>query len=342
MKLLQHTLLLRRSVQIAFTLTTLLIGVQFYLFVRSLETGAEKIVSRPPGVEAFLPISSLMSLKYWLLSGDFPMVHPSGLLLLLVILTTALLLKRGFCSWVCPFGLLSEYLAKIHIRLFDRPRRVWQWLDYPLRSLKYLLLLFFLWAIFVQMNLQAIEAFLASPYNKVADIKMLKFFTHASPLTIYVLTCLVLLSVLVRHFWCRYLCPYGALLAALSWISPWKIRRNAETCINCEKCTAACPANITVHKVLTVRSDECHACYACVATCPIEGTLSLSAPKRTASIRPVVFAGLIVGLFLLTSIGARLAGIWQTNILLEEYRYHILYINFYDHPGSSPGSNRSF
>lgn len=340
MKVFQNTLLLRRSVQIAFTLTTLLIGRQFYLFVRGLESGAEKVVSRPPGVEAFLPISALMSLKYWLLSGNFPMVHPSGLLLLLVIVATALLFKRGFCSWVCPFGLLSEFLAKIHIRLFDRPRRVRRWLDYPLRSLKYLLLLFFLWAILVQMNLPAIEAFLGSPYNKVADIKMLKFFTQASPLTIKVLIGLVLLSVLVRHFWCRYLCPYGALLGAVSWLSPWKIRRNPQTCIDCEKCTRVCPANITVHKPLTVRSDECHACFACVAACPVKDTLSLSAAKRKLSIKPAVYAVLIVALFLLTSIGARLAGVWQTSISLEEYRRHIQHLDQYDHARGQARSGR--
>ncbi len=340
MKFSKNTTAFRRSVQIGFALTTLLIGAQFYLFVRGLENSAERIVSRPPGVEAFLPISSLISLKYWLLSGDFPMVHPSGLLLFLIIIATALLLKRGFCSWVCPFGLLSEFLAEIHFKLFDRPHRVWRWLDYPLRSLKYLLLLFFLWAILVQMNFPAIAAFLESPYNKVADIKMLKFFTHASPLTIKVLIGLVLLSVLVRYFWCRYLCPYGALLGAISWLSPWKIRRNAETCIDCEKCTKVCPANITVHKPLTVRSDECHACFACVVACPVKDTLSLSAPKRKYSIKPVLYTAIIVGLFLLTSIGARLAGIWQSNISLEEYRHHIHHLEQYDHAGGQAKSNR--
>lgn len=335
----QNTILIRRSVQILFTATTLLIGAQFYLFVRGLENGAAKVITRPPGVEAFLPISSLMSLKYWLLSGNFPRVHPSGLLLLIVIVATALLLKRGFCSWVCPFGLLSEMLAKIHIRLFDRQKRVWKWLDYPLRSVKYVLLFFFLWAVVAQMNLPALEAFINSPYNKVADIKMLKFFAEATPLTIKVLIGLTLLSVLVRNAWCRYLCPYGALLGALSWLSPWKIRRNADTCIDCKKCTVACPANITVHRPLTVRSDECHACYACVDACPVENTLSLSAPKRTMAIKPALYAVIVVALFLLTSIGARLSGVWQTNIPLDEYRHHMQHLDEYDHARGRASKN---
>ncbi len=124
----QHTIKIRRAVQFAFLATIILIGVQFYMFVHDLQTGAQQVMSRPPGVDGFLPISSLMALKYWLLSGDFPKMHPSGLLIFIFILLTALFLKRGFCSWVCPVGLLNEYLSKIHILIFDKSKRVWKWL----------------------------------------------------------------------------------------------------------------------------------------------------------------------------------------------------------------------
>ncbi len=331
MKKLTEFLTIRRLVQIGFTLTTILIGIQFSIFVHQLQSGAEHVISRPPGVEAFLPLSALMSLKYWLLSGNFPMVHPSSLILLVIIILTAVLLKRGFCSWVCPFGLLTEFLNKIHVWIFGKPRRVWRWLDYPLRSLKYLLFLYCAWAILVQMNVPALEAFIYSSYNKVADIKMLQFFVHASPLTIKVLVALVLLSILVRNFWCRYLCPYGAMLGALSWLSPFKIRRNADTCIDCQECTEVCPANINVHTPKTVLSDECHSCLQCVEVCPVADTLTLSAPKRKWPIKPVVYGAIIVGMFLLTSLGARLFGVWQNNISIQEYRYHIERLHQYDH-----------
>ena len=322
---------IRRFVQLVFTATTLLIGVQFYLFVHQVQTGAEHVVSRPPGAEAFLPLSSLMTLKYWLLSGDFALVHPFGLIVFLVIALTALLIKRGFCSWVCPVGLLNEMLGKIHVWIFGKAHRIWKWLDYPLRSIKYILFFFFAWAILVQMNVPALKAFIYSPYNKVADIKMLDFFLHATPLTIKVLIALMLLLVLVRNFWCRYLCPYGALLGALSWLSPYKIRRNAETCIDCEKCTKVCPANINVHKPKTVMSDECHACLQCVAVCPVKDTLTLSAPKRKWPIRPMLYGALIVGMFLFASVASRIFNVWQNNISLDDYRYLIKNIDQYDH-----------
>ena len=183
----------------------------------------------------------------------------------------------------------------------------------------------------VQRNGAALKAFIYSPYNKVADKKMLDFFSQATPLTSKVLIALMLLSILVRNFWCRYLCPYGALLGALSWLSPFKIHRNAETCINCEKCTRACPANINVHKPKTVMSDECHACLQCVAVCPVEDTLSFSTPKRKWPLKPIVYGAIIVGLFLFASVTARIFGVWQNNISLDDYRYLIKNIDQYDH-----------
>jgi len=110
----------RKIVQYLFLATVVLIGIKFSIFVNQLASGMSPTVTRPPGIEAFLPISSLISLKYWLVSGIFNPVHPSGLIILLSALATGLLLKRGFCSWVCPFGLLTEYLNRLHKLIFRK------------------------------------------------------------------------------------------------------------------------------------------------------------------------------------------------------------------------------
>ena len=329
----------RRLVQFGFLAVTIWIGIEFIIFVHQLETGQPVTVNRPPGVEAFLPIASLMALKYWVLTGVFHMIHPAGLVLLLIISATAIFLKKGFCSWVCPIGLLSEYLARIHVFIFNKPRTLPKWLDYPLRSLKYLLLFFFVWAVFGQMDVFALEKFMNSPYNRVADIKMLKFFAEMSTMTARVLAGLVLLSILIRHFWCRYLCPYGALLGSLSWISPFKIHRNPETCIDCKKCTEVCPANIQVHKEKVVLSDECHACLQCVDACPVEDTLYFSVTKDKAKMPRWAYAVIVVGLFVIGTSVARLVGVWQNSIPLDEYRYHIKNLNgpaYYHNRGEVP------
>jgi len=215
----------RKIVQYLFLAVIVLIGVQFAVFVSQLEKGNLPTITRPAGIEAFLPISSLISFKYWLVTGMLNPVHPSGLIIFLIILSTALLLKRGFCSWVCPFGLLTGYLNRLHRFIFKKDIQVTRWLDYPMRSLKYLLLFFFIWAIMIKMNVRDLDYFVYSPYNMVADIKMLHFFKNISTLAFWVLVALFALSILTRNFWCRFLCPYGALLGGLSLVSIFKIHR---------------------------------------------------------------------------------------------------------------------
>jgi len=91
----------------------------------------------------------------------------------------------------------------------------------PLRGIKYLLLGFFLQAI-LGMSSAAIGSFLDSPYNRVADVKMLKFFTEITPFALGTLIVLAALSVPIRHLWCRYLCPYGGLLGSCRSRAPGK------------------------------------------------------------------------------------------------------------------------
>ncbi len=310
----------RLAVQLL-TLTVILgIGFQFANWVAHLEAGRIAGV-RPPGVEGFLPIAALISLKHWLVSGEFSLIHPAGLVILLLALATGLLLKKAFCSWLCPVGTASEGLARLSHRIFGRKLRLPRWLDLPLMSLKYLLLAFFLHAIFVRMSGPILAEFLASPYNRVADIKMLYFFTHMSVLTMQVLAGLVVLSFVLPYFWCRYLCPYGGLLGVISWLSPLKVRRSAPDCIDCGRCAAVCPSFLPVDRLGTVTSPECTGCLECVVHCPQPGAIALETPRWwRRPVRPAVFAVLVVTVFF-GGIGvAKLAGRWESEISHEELR----------------------
>jgi polyferredoxin len=317
----------RAAVQFAFIVLCVWIGVEFYLFMQwGMSAGQQPFISRPPGVEGFLPISALISLKYWLLTGVINNVHPSGLFIFIAIVATGLLLKKSFCSWMCPIGTLSESLWRLGEKLLGGNLRVNRWVDYPLRSLKYLLLVFFVWAIW-QMDVPSLRAFIYSPYNKVAEVKMYLFFADISKFALWTIFILVLLSIAVKNFWCRYLCPYGGLLGILSWLSPLKITRSKTTCIDCDLCTKACPASINVHKVKRVWSDECTACLACVQVCPVKDTLDLRAGLMNKKIPQRAFAALVVGFFIAITGAAMLLGHWQNGISKEEYLQHFQNIN---------------
>src|SRR5690242_20476673 len=100
-----HSQRLRLAFQLAFAALNLWIGVQFVLFVHYYESGGQGMpVARPAGVEGWLPIASLMNLKVLLATGAVPRVHPAGIFLLLAFLGISWLLRKSFCSWLCPVG----------------------------------------------------------------------------------------------------------------------------------------------------------------------------------------------------------------------------------------------
>ena len=330
---------MRHLVQAGTAGLVLWIGHDFVRWVRALESGQAAGV-RPPGVEGFLPIAALMSLRHLWSAGEIHAVHPAGLVILLAIVGTGLLLKKAFCSWLCPVGTLAEMLAAIGITAFGRRVRLPRVLDVPLRGLKYLLLLFFVHAIFVSMSPAAIAAFLDAPYNRVADVKLLYFFERLSPFALKLVAVLVVLSMVVPYAWCRYLCPYGALLGALSVLSPLKVTRHAPSCIDCGLCTKACPSLLPVHRLGRVRSDECSGCLSCVAACPVTRALRVETPPPwRRAVRPAVFACLVLLLFGGTIQAARVWGVWRNGITDEEYAAHLEEIEFYDHlRGSAPSA----
>ncbi|MGB2869963.1 MAG: 4Fe-4S binding protein [Bacteroidota bacterium] len=318
---------LRTTVQVSFVLLCIWIGIEFSLFMKwGMSEGAETFSSRPPGAEGFLPISALISLKYWIQTGIVNDVHPSGLFILLAIVAVSVLLKKAFCGWLCPVGTLSESLWMAGQKLFGRNLQPPRWLDYPLRSLKYLLLLFFGWAV-LHMDVSTLQQFIYSPYNKVADIKMYLFFANIASFVLWTVLILAGLSVVIKNFWCRYLCPYGALLGFLSWFSPLKIIRTKSTCIDCELCTKACPANIKVHKVERVWSDECMSCMRCVEACPVIDTLQMRTTKTSKPVPSWVFGTLVLGVFAAITGLAMLTGNWRNGISKEEYQERFLHLD---------------
>ena len=314
---------MRHLVQGGFLLAVLVIGWEFTRWVHGLEAG-RVVGERPPGVEGFLPIAALLSLRHLLATGEVHPVHPAGLVILVLVLLMGVFLKKAFCSWACPVGTLSEMLAAVGRRLFGRALTPPRWLDLPLRSLKYLLLLFFVRAIFVTMTATDLADFLDSPYNRVADVKMLYFFERISPFALKVLVGLGVASVVIPYSWCRYLCPYGALLGFVSLFSPLKVTRDAASCIDCRLCTKACPARLPVERLTRVSSDECVGCLSCVAACPVTRALRVEtpAPWRRA-LRPAAFAALVVGLFVGGVLLARATGTWHNVITDEEYAHRI-------------------
>ena len=333
----------RHIVQALFLVVNAWLGLQFYLWARYYERGGVgPSVPRPAGVEGWLPIAGLMNTKYFLLTGHVPQIHPAAMFLFIGFMLMSLLLKKAFCSWLCPVGTFSEFLWKIGRRIFGRNLRLPRWFDISLRSLKYVLLGLFV-AVIGAMSAEALEDFMATPYGLVADVKMLNFFRDIGITAAVVIALLVLLSMLVQNFWCRYLCPYGALMGLASLLSPVKIRRDPDACVDCGKCARACPAGLAVDKLVQIRSVECTACMECVAVCSAQNALQLALPPRPAAapaerwrrrvLTPLTVCGILAYIFFGLVLFARATNHWQTILPQSVYMQLVPRANSLTHPG---------
>ena len=333
----------RHGVQAAFAMLNLWLGIQFILWARYYESAGRTLyVSRPAGVEGWLPIAGTMNTKFLVETRSIPRIHPAAMFLFLAFLLSSLLLKKAFCSWLCPIGTLSELLWNTGQKLLGKNVQLPKWLDVPLRSLKYVLLGFFAYVIGT-MSAAALADFLHSPYGLVADVKMLNFFRNLGETGMIVIALLLALSLLIRNFWCRYLCPYGALMGLASLLSPTKIRRDAAACIDCGKCARACPANLNVDRLVQVRSAECAACMECIAACPAQNALQFSLPPRRAVetkdrwrnlvLTPMTVTIVLACLFFGFVGYAKATGHWKTNLPRSLYLELVPNANNLSHPG---------
>gem|GEM_PF-5804153 len=81
-----------------------------------------------------------------------------------------------------------------------------------------------------------------------------------------------------RRFWCRYLCPLGAIFGVFNKVSILKIRLDKSRCTGCKQCLSNCPANLKEPESIGTSSD-CLLCGECINSCPTNA-LAISASLR--------------------------------------------------------------
>ena len=310
---------LRILTQFVFLGFMIWLALCFYTFAQSVVSPTGGAVgARPDGIDGFLPISGLLGTASWLKGGGINSIHPAAVIIFITVIAVSLLLRRSFCSWICPVAAISECTWKAGFRLLRRNWRLPAKLDIALRSLKYVLMAFFIYGIAIAMSSKALLDFIHSDYHKIADVRLMNFFLHISPFAFGVILIIVLSSFILRNPLCRYLCPYGALLGLVAVLSPLRITRNSEKCISCGTCSQVCPTHIDVMHKTSVISPECIACWRCVSHCRFNSALSMSAFQRVA-LPGFIFAFLVVTFFYGGTIIGKLSGHWHSAIAPVEY-----------------------
>lgn len=221
-----------------------------------------------PGALGACPVGSLQSM----LSGSqkkFPF-YVLGTLMLF-----GVLFGRLLCGFVCPFGFIQDLLHKIPTKKIRLPKKP----DKVLRFLKYgvLLVLVILLPVFLTDKYGISEPYFCKWLCPAGTLEggiplLLKNEALRSAAGFLfgwktaVLIVILIASIFIHRFFCRYLCPLGAFYALFNKFSLYRLDLDKEKCIDCKKCESVCPMDIDVLK--NINSAECIRCGKCKAACP--------------------------------------------------------------------------
>lgn len=326
-----------RRIRIPVQLASL--AVFFYLLVRTVGVGEDRL---GPPVRVFLDIDPLIGLTTWLRTGAW-----HGLMWLsAVTLVLSVLLGRFFCGWICPLGTLGQMTGRLR-----RLRRAEKQADRyrPVQEIKVAVLLFALggavagaqWSGildpicllvrglalgfgpgFEWMVREGASVLARTPlapvtepvYRAVRDRLLAPHPPHFEQgmMLALLLVAVLALSWVIRRFWCRILCPLGALLGVAARVGALRLRQDGERCTSCAVCTYHCQGAADPDVTGGWRASECFVCGNCTSSCRRHGLafgferprllgMVAGRPQRTAAVpadptRRGLLASLALGL----------------------------------------------
>jgi polyferredoxin len=220
-----------------------------------------------------------------------------GLLPLALLLLASALFGRFFCGYLCAFGTLSEAMGLLGHRVFHLKTKMPRKVDAVLKYLKYAVLL----ALFISFFFTGDLLGSANIWSSFSDLFTLQAdygeaFSTLLPGSILLLALLVL-EIFFERFFCRYLCPLGALLSLVSHFRLTKIKKERSGCGACRLCANQCPMGIPTYEYDEISSGECIDCLECVSVCPRANPAPSLFPKKSKDFAMALLAATTIGLY---------------------------------------------
>lgn len=161
------------------------------------------------------------------------------LLFFLLPIIFAFLFGRVFCAGVCPFGALQELLNVKNYRLSKS----------VCTALSVIPWIYLCFALLYALTRSRFIICQFDPFIGIfrlgGDFGLIAFGGI-----------LLVMSIFTGRPFCRFLCPYGALLSLFSSVSIWKIKITEKTCVNCQLCHNSCPVDAVLPPYQNKNTEE--------------------------------------------------------------------------------------
>jgi polyferredoxin len=226
-------------------------------------------------LHAVCPFGGVETLYKFITQGTFiQKVRESSFVLMAIVFVLSIFFGPVFCGWVCPLGTFQDWVGKIGKKIF-KTRRYNHFIpvkvDQVLRYARYGVLV---WVLYITITSGKLLFQDYDPY-----FALFSFWTGEVTITAFaILGVTVVLGLFIERPWCKYACPYGAVLGLTNLFRVFQIRREASTCHNDGACDIQCPMNIPVSQKHIIRDHQCITCMKCTSEsfCPVKETVVLS------------------------------------------------------------------
>ncbi|MCH5139115.1 4Fe-4S binding protein, partial [Clostridiaceae bacterium UIB06] len=218
-----------------------------------------------PGIYA-MTFSQAKTVYKMIINGnfDFIQVLPSLMEFISVMIVT-ILMGRWFCGWICAFGAYNDLVYFISKKIFNRKFKVDERVDSILKYTKYVILIFIIivsWT-FGSSILQS-----TSPWDVFGQITNISSIVYNLLIGLILLVLITIGAAFIERFFCRYLCPLGAIFAILSRIGIVKINKPKADCDKCRACTINCSMGLELYQLDCAKGGNCINCLKCAEVCP--------------------------------------------------------------------------
>ncbi|MGB2807253.1 MAG: 4Fe-4S binding protein, partial [Sedimentisphaerales bacterium] len=205
------------------------------------------------------------------------------LLWALVTIILTIIFGRFFCGWVCPFGSLHHFVGFLGNRKTKLAKKVKLNKYRKAQRIKYLILIFFLFmAAFpsigstlqtglldpIPLVTRSFQLLLSIADRTVNFVSTTPRFYEGAWLVLLIFFTAVLLNLTIPRFYCRFICPLGALFGILGRFAIWRIGKNQSECSNCKLCERSCEG--ACEPSGNIRISECVLCFNCRQNCKDE------------------------------------------------------------------------